>query len=152
MQELSDRLIPRLRMLNNSIRQHMDQQFLAMELTAPQSFVLHYLALHEQEPVYPKDIEHSFHLTHPTVSGLLQRLELKGFLTIQQDSTDRRCKRIQLTEKARCCEKAVGHAFSQLDRAMSDGMSADERAQLLRLLDLAAENLRKSQQLEVHDL
>lgn len=148
MQELSDRLIPRLRMLNNSIRQYMDQQFLVLELTAPQSFVLHYLALHENEPIYPKDIEHSFQLTHPTVSGLLQRLEAKGFLTIVPDQADRRCKRLQLTDKARRCEQAVGGAFAQLDRAMSTGMSPAERAELLRLLDLARDNLRNLETME----
>ncbi len=141
MQELSDRLLPRLRMLNNSIRQHMDQQFLALDLTAPQSFVLHYLAMHENEPIYPKDLERSFQLTHPTVSGLLQRLEAKGFLTIAPDHADRRCKRLQLTDKARCCEKSIGTAFMQLDQTMSAGMSPAERAELLRLLDLAMHNL-----------
>lgn len=152
MQELSDRLIPRLRMLNNGIKQHMDQQFLKLDLTATQSFVLHYLALHEAEPIYPKDLEHSFHLTHPTISGILQRLEAKGFITIEQDHTDRRCKRIRMTQKAHCCEKAVGNSFRQLDQAMSTGMSTQERAELLRLLDLATENLRNLQNLEVSEL
>lgn len=148
MQELSDRLLPRLRMLNNSIRQLMDQQFLSLDLTAPQSFVLHYLALHENEPIYPKDLEHSFQLTHPTVSGLLQRLEAKGFVSIVPDRSDRRCKRLQLTDKARCCEQAIGSAFAQLDHAMSAGMSPAERAELLRLLDLAMQNLQKLETME----
>ena len=44
----------------------MDQQFLALDLTSTQSFLLHHLSLHEHEAVYPKDLEKRFHLTHPT--------------------------------------------------------------------------------------
>ena len=74
MNDCSQNLGPRLRYLNNRITQYMDQQFLALDLTSTQSFILHHLSLHEHEAVYPKDLEKRFHLTHPTVSGVLQRL------------------------------------------------------------------------------
>ena len=67
MNDCSQNLGPRLRYLNNRITQYMDQQFLALDLTSTQSFILHHLSLHEQEAVYPKDLEKRFHLTHPTV-------------------------------------------------------------------------------------
>ena len=97
MNDCSQNLGPRLRYLNNRITQYMDQQFLALDLTSTQSFILHHLSLHEQEAVYPKDLEKRFHLTHPTVSGVLQRLEAKNFIIIEPDKADRRCKRIRLT-------------------------------------------------------
>ena len=74
MKDCSQNLGPRLRHLSNRITQYMDQQFLALDLTSTQSFILHHLVLHEGEQIYPKDIEKRFHLTHPTVSGVLQRL------------------------------------------------------------------------------
>ena len=80
MNDCSQNLGPRLRYLNNRITQYMDQQFLALDLTSTQSFILHHLSLHEHEAVYPKDLEKRFHLTHPTVSGVLQRLEAKNFI------------------------------------------------------------------------
>lgn len=95
MNDCSQNLGPRLRYLNNRITQYMDQQFLALDLTSTQSFLLHHLSLHEQEAVYPKDLEKRFHLTHPTVSGVLQRLEAKNFIIIEPDKADRRCKRIR---------------------------------------------------------
>ena len=70
MNDCSQNLGPRLRYLNNRITQYMDQQFLALDLTSTQSFLLHHLSLHEHEAVYPKDLEKRFHLTHPTVSGV----------------------------------------------------------------------------------
>lgn len=147
--DCSENLGPRLRYLNNRITQYMDQQFLALDLTSTQSFILHDLVLHEGEAVYPKDIEKRFHLTHPTVSGVLQRLEAKKFILVEPDNTDRRCKRIRLTERARRCDAAVGQAFETLEAVMCSGMSGEEQRQLRRLLDLAAENLRKTNAMEV---
>lgn len=145
MKDCTHNLGPRLRYLNNRITQYMDQQFQTLDLTSTQSFVLHYLILHEQETVYPKDIEKRFQLTHPTVSGVLQRLEAKDFISIEPDQIDRRCKCIRLTDRARRCDEAVGKAFDTLEQLMCSGMCPEERQQLLRLLDLAAENLRNSQ-------
>ena len=149
MQDCSQNLGPRLRFLNNRITQYMDQQFLALDLTSTQSFILHHLSLHENEAMYPKDIEKRFHLTHPTVSGVLQRLEAKNFIVIEPDRADRRCKRIRLTDRARRCDEAVGQAFETLERLMCSGMSEEEQQTLLRLLDLASANLRTTQDTEV---
>ena len=149
MQDCSQNLGPRLRYLNNRITQYMDQQFLALDLTSTQSFILHHLSLHENEAMCPKDIEKRFHLTHPTVSGVLQRLEAKNFIVIEPDRADRRCKRIRLTDRARRCDEAVGQAFETLERLMCSGMSDEEQQTLLRLLDLASANLRTTQETEV---
>ena len=137
MNDCSQNLGPRLRYLNNRITQYMDQQFLALDLTSTQSFLLHHLSLHEQEAVYPKDLEKRFHLTHPTVSGVLQRLEAKNFIIIEPDKADRRCKRIRLTDRARRCDEAVGQAFETLEQRMCAGMTEAEQQTLRRLLDLA---------------
>ena len=149
MQDCSQNLGPQLRYLNNRITQYMDQQFLALDLTSTQSFILHHLSLHENEAMYPKDIEKRFHLTHPTVSGVLQRLEAKNFIVIEPDRADRRCKRIRLTDRARRCDEAVGQAFETLERLMCSGMSEEEQQTLLRLLDLASANLRSTLETEV---
>ena len=130
MNDCSQNLGPRLRYLNNRITQYMDQQFLALDLTSTQSFILHHLSLHEHEAVYPKDLEKRFHLTHPTVSGVLQRL----------------------TDRARRCDEAVGQAFETLEQRMCAGMTEAEQQTLRRLLDLAAENLKITQTMEVSEV
>ena len=152
MNDCSQNLGPRLWYLNNRITQYMDQQFLALDLTSTQSFLLHHLSLHEHEAVYPKDLEKRFHLTHPTVSGVLQRLEAKNFIIIEPDKADRRCKRIRLTDRARRCDEAVGQAFETLEQRMCAGMTEAEQQTLRRLLDLAAENLKITQTMEVSEV
>ena len=134
-------LFRRYRLLDQAGKQRVDQKFTAMDLTAMQSYVLRYLEEHRGEVVYPKDIEKRFNLTHPTVSGLLQRLEIKGFLTCEPDPDDRRFKRVLLTEKAEECQKEIWQHIQSLERTMTAGMSETEVDTLVRLLDLAAQNL-----------
>ena len=83
----------RVRVLSQAIRQAIDRKLTDLDLTGQQSFILRYLSERKDEVVYPKDIEKRFNLTHPTVSGLLQRLEGKGFLTCERHS-DRKVRRL----------------------------------------------------------
>jgi len=132
---------PRLRLLNQAIAQDMDRTVTALDLTGTQSFVLRYLSMHRGEVVYPKNIEKQFCLTHPTVSGILQRLEAKGFITMLPDPADRRCRRVELTEKAEQCQQEIYQHIREMEKRMLAGMSGDEVETLVRLLDQATKNL-----------
>ena len=141
MKDCSQNLGPRLRHLSNRITQYMDQQFLALDLTSTQSFILHQLVLHECEQIYPKDIEMRFHLTHPTVSGVLQRLEAKDFVVLEPDRDDRRCKRIHVSEKALTCDGQIHDYIEALEKQMVQDFTPEEQAQFSSLLDRAIQNL-----------
>ena len=134
-------LFRRFRLLDQAGKQRVDQQFQEMELTAMQSYVLRYLHDRAGEVVYPKDIEQRFHLTHPTVSGLLARLEAKGFIVCTPDPDDRRCKRESTTEKAEQCHLRIRDTFHALEQETLQNFSPEEVQTLLRLLDRAIENL-----------
>ena len=134
-------LFRRFRLLDQAGKQRVDQQFQEMELTAMQSYVLRYLYDRAGEVVYPKDIEQRFRLTHPTVSGLLARLEAKGFIVCTPDPDDRRCKRVSATEKAEQCPLRIRDTFHTLEQETLQNFSPEEVQTLLRLLDRAIENL-----------
>ena len=134
-------LFRRFRLLDQAGKQRVDQQFTAVDLTAMQSYVLRYLHEHRGEVVYPKDLEQRFHLTHPTVSGLLARLESKGFIVCTPDPDDRRCKRIVATEKAEQLHLRIHETFHALEQETLRGFSREETDTLLCLLDRAIENL-----------
>lgn len=135
------RIGPRVRLLSHSIRLAIDRNLTEMDLTGQQSFVLRYLSEHEDSVVYPKDIERRFRLTHPTVSGILQRLERKGYIICVPEPNDRRCKRITLTPAAREVQMDIWRHINDMEQTMTRGMRQDEIETLLRLLDLAAQNL-----------
>lgn len=131
----------RVRVLSQAIRQAIDRKLTDLDLTGQQSFILRYLSERKDEVVYPKDIEKRFNLTHPTVSGLLQRLKCKGFLTCEPDPDDRRYKRVLLTEKAEDCQKQIWEHIQSIEARMTAGMQESEVDMLVRLLDTAAQNL-----------
>lgn len=135
------RIGPRVRLLSHSIRLAIDRNLTEMDLTGQQSFVLRYLSEHEDSVVYPKDIERRFRLTHPTVSGILQRLERKGYIVCVPEPNDRRCKRITLTPVAREVQMDIWRHINDMEQTMTRGMRQNEIETLLRLLDLAAQNL-----------
>lgn len=131
----------RVRILSQTIHTAIDRKLTALGLTGQQSFVLRFLSEHTGEPVYARDIEKRFNLTHPTVSGILQRLETKGFLMSETESSDRRCKRVTMTPKAEECQKEIERHIQALERTMVAGMTPEEAISFVRLLDLAYENL-----------
>lgn len=131
----------RVRILSQAIRLAIDHKLLDLDLTGQQSFILRYLSERKHDVVYPKDIEKRFNLTHPTVSGLLQRLESKGFLTCVPDPDDRRFKRVVMTEKAEECQKEIWQHILTIEEAMTAGMSDEDIDTFVRLLDLATQNL-----------
>ena len=141
----SSHLGPRIRVLSQMIEQYIDRGFNALDLTCAQAFILRYLTDRASEPVRPKDIEKRFHLTHATVSGVLQRLEAKEYITVAPDPHDRRCKRVSMTDRARQCNLEILKTFSELERAASAGMSEAERAELTRLVDRVIDNLRQTE-------
>ena len=108
--------------------------------------------MHDGEVVYPKDIEKRFNLTHPTVSGLLQRLEAKGFITCIPDPDDRRYKRVAITPSAREIQAEICRHIQSMEQAMIAGMRDDEVETFIRLLDMAAENIIAENQKEESDL
>ena len=131
----------RVRFLSQAIHTAIERKLTALGLTGQQSFVLRFLSEHTGEPVYARDIEKRFNLTHPTVSGILQRLEAKGFLASEPDAADRRCKRVTMTPKAEECQKEIERHIQAIERTMLAGMTPEEAISFGRLLDLAYENL-----------
>lgn len=91
-----------IKLANNGFEQHLTSASNDIELTSAQCQILGFIHSHEGKgEVNPIDIEHHYHLTRPTVSGILQRLERKGFIALTTSEKDRRYKQIKLTPKAR---------------------------------------------------
>ena len=112
-----------------------------MDLTASQGRLMAFLFHRGDRPTYAKDIETVFRLTHPTVSGLLSRLEQKGFIALETDPKDRRSKRIVLLEKGRACQERMHQQIMENEERIVRGFTPEEREQFLTLLRRAIENV-----------
>ena len=111
-----------------------------LDLTAAQGRIMVFLTM-AQSPPCPRDIENQFHLSHPTVSGLLSRLEQKGFLELRTDPEDRRCKRIYLLDKGYQCHDRMEQAIQEIESQMVRGFTVQEQEQFSQLLQRAIHNM-----------
>lgn len=118
----------------------MDNALEKMELTAAQGHVMAYL-VHSKIPPCPRDLEAEFHLTHPTVSGLLSRLEQKGFIELRTDPEDRRCKRIYVLPKGRECQETMHQTIRNIENQLVAGFSDEEARLFEQFLDRAISNM-----------
>ena len=111
-----------------------------MELTSAQGHIMAYLS-HAKTPPCPRDIEEAFHLSHPTVSGLLSRLEKKGFIAMCTDEADRRCKRIHVLPKGMECHDRMHSLIRNIENCLVEGFTPEEQAQFSDFLERAIANL-----------
>ena len=129
-----------LRILHWCTDQSMTNALESMELTASQGHIMGYLA-HQKTPPCPRDIEAEFQLSHPTVSGILSRLEQKGFLELRTDPDDRRCRRIYILEKGIQCHELMHSTILANERRIVQGFTPEEQEQFSRLLQRAITNM-----------
>ena len=128
------------RSLDCALGRKMDQALSGMELTFSQGHIIGYLA-HCKTPPCAKDIEDRFHLSHPTVSGLLARLEKKEFIALREDPEDRRRKLVYILPKGRQCSETMGAVIQNGDKQLLEGFTSEEAAQFQDYLFRALHNV-----------
>ena len=111
-------------------------------LTPSQMDVLLYLKKHEEDTLTQRDLEIGLTIKNPTVTGLLNRLEEKGFITREQNLNDKRSKFIKMTDKS---ERVLEDAYlyiQELDAKMLNGISEEEQEQLFKHIYKILDNLK----------
>ena len=129
-----------LRILHWCTDQTMTHALETMELTSAQGRIMGFLA-HREEPPCPRDVEEEFQLSHPTVSGLLTRLEKKDFIEIRPDEHDRRCKRIYLRPKGLECMETMHGVIRANEKRLVEGFTEEEQALFADFLHRAITNM-----------
>ena len=132
---------PRIKRISNALDRKRTLDLEDMDLTSSQGMVLGYLIRRRDESVCTGDIGRHFGLTNPTVSGILQRLESKGFITYEAAEGDRRKKRIRITDRATDCHQHIRARFLETEALLASAMSPEELTTLLELMDRMIEKL-----------
>ena len=126
--------------LHWSADQAMTSALAKMELTASQGRIMGYIA-RSKRPLCSRDIEEEFHLSHPTVSGLLARLEKKGFIEFRPDERDRRCKRIHMLPKGWECADTMHRTIMDNEEKLVQGFTEEEKALFFSFLERSIRNV-----------
>lgn len=130
-----------IRRLSHAAKKETDNNLKRLNLTMSQGLVLEYLNNTDEEELTQKAIEQHFNLQHPTVSGILKRLERNGFITTSVSRTDRRVKNIYLTEKAREIELIARQDKKQMEETLVKGLTREEIDTLRTLLKKVLKNV-----------
>lgn len=90
-----------------------------------------------------RDIERFFDCSHATVSGLVSRLEERGFVRTVRDENDGRAKNVVATSKAEAYGKEMQQNRLNTEANLLKGFSDEERTQFIEYLDRVYKNLDK---------
>ncbi|MBI3942575.1 MAG: MarR family transcriptional regulator [Chloroflexi bacterium] len=76
-----------------------------------------------------------------TVTNIVQRMEEAGLVVRHRDAEDNRLVRVSLTAAGREKERSITEQFSKLEGAIFEGISAEERTMLRRILRQMLNNM-----------
>ena len=130
-----------IRILHWCCDQTMTDALNKVDLTASQGRLMAFVAHRGEQPTYAKDVEAELHLTHPTVSGLLSRLEQKGFVELKTDPNDRRSKRIVISPKGLSCHERMHAVILENESRIVQGFTPEEKEQFALFLQRAINNV-----------
>ena len=106
----------------------------------------------EKKEINQKDIEEFFHISNPTVTGLLNRMEQKGYVVRVHSPDDKRIRYIQITDKVEDIDKKIKKHIDYSEGVIAKGLSQEERNLLFKLLAKVKDNLIKEEENHVKDI
>ena len=128
------------KLISDKLKVHADADLKNQGLTLAQSRVLTFL--NEQDGIATQtEIEDYLQVSHPTVVGLVSRMEQNELVETWFDPENRRNKMVRLTEKSKKIGENMDEVTEQHDKALLNGLSEQEQAELNRMLNIILKNL-----------
>ena len=133
------------KIINNYFENQLNLGLAEYNLTRSQMDVLILLKINEKKNIQTnqKDIEKALSLKNPTVTGILDRLEDKGYIKRNVSSKDKRLKQISLTDASNeILLKSRNHA-KKIEEKILSSLTSEEKEELLQLLDKIKNNIKE---------
>ena len=130
-----------VKQINNVFEKDLNEKLKTIGITSSQCAVLDYLFHTSKDEVNQRDVERHLSLKNPTVTGILKRLDEKGFILCVPNATDKRKKNIYLTEKAYDIQRRMEADRKKMDKILTRGMTKKEIAALTRGLEKLLYNI-----------
>lgn len=94
-----------------------------------------------QDGIKQSELAATAHLSAPSVSATLRRMESEGLIERRGDARDGRAIGVYLTERGRSQDRAARSLLHRVDAQMMQGISEQQKAQLSALLERIRCNL-----------
>ena len=126
--------------IDKTIKANMDNELSKHDLTFSQSQVLRHIQKNKGT-ISQKKLQELMNVSHPTIVGLVQRLEAKGYVETSIDPEDRRSKIVRTTDLADKFKKDLISSRQRFDKKMLKGLNEEELDELYRMLDHMYSNI-----------
>ena len=121
------------------LRTTFDRRVKSLGLTRSQGWVLNYLF--RNDGMTQSDLADLLQIEKPTLGRLLDRLEAKGWVRREADATDRRVRRVFLTDEAEPALKAMRTAAAGVRRDALAGVAPEQAERFVDTLLAMKANL-----------
>ena len=129
-----------LKRITDKMRADADADFKKLNLTFTQSRVLGYLNSKGGQATQ-KELEDSLGVSHPTVVGVVARMEKNGYVQTWFDPEDKRMKYVALTEKADLFGRELEYITDQKEQQLLANLSEEQIDQLESMLQIIYKNI-----------
>lgn len=131
------------KVITDKIKINADTDMRRHNLTLTQSRVLTFLEK-KGGTATQKEIEEFLEVAHPTVVGIVSRMEQNGFVISWTDPDDKRNKLVKLTKRAEMLGRELESVISEHDRKMLAGLTDRQIEELKKSLMVIYENLNEA--------
>lgn len=132
-----------MKQIITAFRRRANQTLEQNNLTVSQAEMLFFIARQDEkgQKIIQRNIEEALHLSNPTVSGTLDRLEKKRLIERRPDPENRRVNLVQLTDVARQQRDQTIANMIALEECALIGFTAEEILQLEGFLTRILKNI-----------
>lgn len=126
-----------IKLIDNSYQSEINQRLKNSKITQSQAEILIYIKVKSEQgkEVNQIDLEKSLNLTNPTITGILNRLEEKGFVKRIVSIRDSRFKSVLITEQGKEELSKGKKVIDKLEKEMLNYLTVEEQIELHRLLE-----------------
>jgi DNA-binding MarR family transcriptional regulator len=100
--------------------------------------------LWRQDGIAQNVLAQALHITPPSATNTLQRMERDGWIERRRDADDQRVVRVFLTEKAKVLRTEARTTFQQLDRELTAVLTENECHMLMEVLQKVHRHLARA--------
>ena len=126
--------------ISDKVRQKADNNLKDHNVTLSQVRVLNFL-WRENGSCSQKQIEDFLQVSHPTVVGLVSRMEQSGYIQTSVSPDDKRNKIVTVTDSGMALASELCRFMDDMDNRMLEGLSEEQQSQLADMLLTVAKNL-----------
>lgn len=129
-----------LKQITDKMKVSADASFKEKDLTFAQARVLEYV-ISKGGNTTQKSIEDYLEVSHPTVVGIVSRMEKSGYLVCHVDKEDKRNKIVETTERAVCVSQELETGKTAQEEKLLKGLTKEEIETLYRILCVIRKNV-----------